>query len=303
MKFNKDDISALITTILVHLAILLLLYFSVLRTIIPSEDSGILVTFGNVFAAVGTFEPQYTASVPVPQREAPPQVTASVPPRETSPKVQSKPAAPKAEELITQDKEETVSVPDSKNKKEENRVADEKARREREEAERRRQEENDRKRREEEERKRQEELRKQQEAISSRVSNAFGQASSQQSRQKDTGDAPAGAGNQGSPFGNSDTGAKQGTGGFGTFNLDGRYIGQGGLPRPTDRGQEEGKIVINITVDPNGNVILAEIGKGTNIDNALMRNSALEAAKRAKFNKIKGTNNQNGTITYIYKLT
>jgi hypothetical protein len=34
-----------------------------------------------------------------------------------------------------------------------------------------------------------------------------------------------------------------------------------------------------------------------------MRASALEAAKRAKFNKIKGSNNQNGTITYIYKLT
>lgn len=275
MKFNQDDIPALIGTIIVHLVLILILYFSILRTIVPNEDSGVLVNFGDMYTAVGTYEPQYTANPP--QRETPPQP-------------QPKPT-PKPEELITQDKEETISIPDKKKKEEQ--ASDERAQREREEAERRRREEEEKKRREEE-------LRRQQEAISNRVSDAFGMASSQQNQQ---GDATAGAGNQGSPFGNSDTGANEGTGGFGTFNLDGRYIGQGGLPRPTDRGQQDGKIVINITVDPNGNVIQAEIGRGTNIDNAQMRNSAIDAAKRAKFNKIKGTNNQNGTITYIYKLT
>jgi TonB family protein len=276
MKFNNDDTSALIGTIIVHVVLIVILYFSILRTIVPNEDSGILVNFGDVYTAVGVYEPQYTAR----------------PPRqETPPQPQAKPTAPKTEQLITQDKEETVSIPDKK--KNEKQVTDERVQREREEAERRRREEEERKRKEEE-------LKKQQEAISNRVSNAFGMASAQESKQ---GDVTTGTGNQGSPFGNSDTGANQSTGGFGTFNLDGRYIGQGGLPRPTDRGQEEGKIVINITVDPNGNVILAEIGRGTNIDNAQMRNSAIAAAKRAKFNKIKGTDNQNGTITYIYKLT
>ena len=33
-----------------------------------------------------------------------------------------------------------------------------------------------------------------------------------------------------------------------------------------------------------------------------MRKSALDAAKRAKFNSIGGANNQSGTITYLYKL-
>ena len=55
--------------------------------------------------------------------------------------------------------------------------------------------------------------------------------------------------------------------GYGSFNLNGRSIGAGGLPRPAYTIQEEGRIVINITVDPKGNVIFAEIGKGTNIDN------------------------------------
>ena len=33
-----------------------------------------------------------------------------------------------------------------------------------------------------------------------------------------------------------------------------------------------------------------------------MRKSALDAAKRAKFNSISGANNQSGIITYLYKL-
>ena len=116
------------------------------------------------------------------------------------------------------------------------------------------------------------------------------------------GDADSGSGNQGSPFGNSDHGANEGVGGYGEFNLNGRSIGAGGLPRPAYTIQEEGKIVINITVNPKGAVIFAEIGRGTNIDNASMRRSALEAAKKATFNSISGTNNQSGTITYKYKL-
>ena len=59
--------------------------------------------------------------------------------------------------------------------------------------------------------------------------------------------------------------------------------------------------MINITVNPKGDVIFAEIGKGTNIDNASMRKSALEAARKAKFNSISGANNQSGTITYLYR--
>jgi TonB family protein len=91
------------------------------------------------------------------------------------------------------------------------------------------------------------------------------------------------------------------SGGYGSFNLNGRSVGSGGLPRPSYSGMEEGRIVINITVDPNGNVIKAEIGRGTSIDTPSMRKSALDAARRAKFNKIQGDNNQIGTITYNYK--
>ena len=48
MKFEKNDIIALIGSIIFHLSILLVLYFTVLKTIVPEEDSGIMVNFGNV---------------------------------------------------------------------------------------------------------------------------------------------------------------------------------------------------------------------------------------------------------------
>ena len=278
MKFDKDNISALIGTIIVHLILFLLLYMCVLRTIVPNEDSGILVNFGEISSARGTFEPQYTANVQQMATVTPPQ----------------RPVPTAKEEVITQDEEESVKIPDKKEKKKEKKVTDAKKTNEKEKTAQKQIEEENRRRKEQEERRRREE------AISNRVSNAFGMGNNSASNSH--GDASTGKGNQGSPFGNSDTGIDTGTGGFGTFNLNGRSIGQGGLPRPAYSAQDEGRIVINITVDPNGNVILAEIGRGTNIDNASLRRSAIEAAKRAKFNKIKGTDNQSGTITYIYKL-
>ncbi|MDD3901378.1 MAG: energy transducer TonB, partial [Dysgonamonadaceae bacterium] len=57
-----------------------------------------------------------------------------------------------------------------------------------------------------------------------------------------------------------------------------------------------------ITVDPKGNVINAEIGRGTNTPSATLRNEALRAARSTKFESIPSTNNQQGTITYKFNL-
>ncbi len=281
MNFNRrDDIYSLVGTVAFHLVIFVLLWFTVLRTEIPEEDGGVLVNFGNVNSAAGTFEPRYTGN------ELPEKTT--TPPPTPTPPVE----APK-EEVITQDIEESVVITEAKRKKKEEQ-------RKKEAEEKRRKEEEDRRRREEAEKKRlAEERRKKEQAISNRVAGAFGIGTAEGSSQ---GNAESGTGNQGSPFGNSDHGANEGVGGYGSFNLNGRSIGAGGLPRPAYTIQDEGRIVINITVDPKGNVIFAEIGRGTNIDNASMRKSALEAAKRAKFNSINEANNQSGTITYVYKL-
>ncbi|MDR1722998.1 MAG: TonB family protein [Tannerella sp.] len=274
MKIKKDDIPALIGTIIIHLILLLILYFNILRTIVPEEESGILVDFGNISASIGSDEPRVAASVP--QKEVPP----------PQPKVKT----PADEDVISQDQEETVAIPNKKKKETVDNTAREKER----------QEEIERKRAEDERLRREQQQRQQQENIENLANKAFGSGSSESSSQ---GDATAEAGNQGAPTGNSNTGAVQGIGGYGSFNLNGRSVGSGGLPRPSYSGMEEGRIVINITVDPNGNVLSAEIGRGTNIDTPSMRKSAIEAARRAKFNKIQGANNQSGTITYNYKFT
>jgi TonB family protein len=263
---DKDKIYSILGTLLFHLIILVILGFTVLRTTVPDEEAGILVNFGNVDAAAGTFEPQYTGVTP-PQQTVVPASPRPVPAREN---------------LLTQDVEESVSIAEAARKREERRKEEE------------------RRKAEEEVRRQAEQKQQQQDAISNRVAGAFGAGSAAGNSQ---GDAPAGSGNQGNPFGNSDQGANTGVGGYGSFNLNGRSLAAGGLPRPAYNVQEEGRIVINITVDPKGSVISSEIAiRGTNIDNASMRQSALEAARRARFNSITGSNNQSGTITYIYTL-
>lgn len=107
---------------------------------------------------------------------------------------------------------------------------------------------------------------------------------------------------QRSPFGNNNNYGENICVGN-EVSLTGRsYDRNGNLPTPSNAVKVEGKIIVDITVNPKGDVISASIGRGTNIDNASMRKSALDAARRAKFNSISGANNQSGTITYLYKL-
>ncbi|MDR2384677.1 MAG: TonB family protein [Tannerella sp.] len=300
MKLDKDDIIALITSITVHILIFLYLYFGVFKRIIPVKDDGIFVNFGDFVEAKGEFEPQAAVSA----QQLPKEILTPQP----------KPMA--NEKITTQDEEETVHIPDTKKKKDD--FAENKPR------EMAKQPTDEERIKEEQRRKREEEQKRQEGNIRNQVSSAFNRSNTEDSDQgnaqngnskvsgfsdnsvNDTqsqGSGKPAKVNEGSPFGNSDAGASQGIGGFGSFSLSGRTLREGGLQRPAYTAQEEGQIVINIIVDNNGNVIFAEIGRGTNIDDASMRHSALEAARRTKFNKIKDSNNQNGTITYIYKLT
>lgn len=274
MKLNKDDIYGIIGSFAFHAIILLILGFTVLKAVVPEEEGGVLVNFGNVNAAAGTFEPKYTG------RELPQETTPPPPP-----------SAPETsqEELITQNIEESISLEEEKKKKEE------------EERKRKEEAEKERIRREEAERKRlEEERRKKEEAIKNRVAGAFGIGSSQENSSQ--GDAESGVGNQGNPFGNSDHGANEGIGGMGSFSLSNRQLITGKLAEPSYTENKEGKIVIDIIVDTKGNVIRADIGRGTTIEDVGMREKAKAAARKNRFNEISGVNNQSGTITYVYKL-
>ncbi len=111
-----------------------------------------------------------------------------------------------------------------------------------------------------------------------------------------------GAGTQGVSTGNASQGSSTGIGGIGSYDLGGRTLGSGGLVEPRYNVNDEGTVVVNITVDPAGNVILSEIGRGTNTPNSTLRNEALRAARNTKFNSINSANNQQGTITYRFRL-
>ena len=111
-----------------------------------------------------------------------------------------------------------------------------------------------------------------------------------------------GSGTQGVSTGNATQGSPTGTGGIGSYDLGGRSVGNGGLVQPKYNVNDYGTVVVNITVDPGGNVIHAEIGRGTNTPSSTLLNEALRAASNTKFNAINSTNNQQGTITYKFNL-
>jgi TonB family protein len=294
MNITREKTTGFIGSVIFCLLIFLILYFTVLYTKVKSGEEGVLVSFGTVDLSAGTFSPdkgnEPTITEPAPSKPEPEPVKPQIPKQEAQlsvPKTQPKPNTPP----ITQNIEETAAIEAAKRKQQE---------KERVEAEQRAAKA----KAEEEQRaakaKAEEEQRKR-DAINQQVSGAFGSGSGS-SGQQNQGTGQTGSGLQGNPQSASTSGAPAGSGGYGEFNLGGRTLGAGGLPRPTYSVQEEGRIVINITVDPRGNVIFAEIGKGTNIDNGNMRSAALEAARKARFNSINGNNNQTGTITYKYSL-
>jgi TonB family protein len=180
------------------------------------------------------------------------------------------------EPLITQTTEPTINV--ETQQEEERRKA---------------QLEEERRAQEEAERKRLEEARKRE--INRQMSGLFGESSESRGNTE-------GEGTQGTSTGNATQGSPTGNGGIGSYDLGGRSLGSGGLIQPRYTVNDYGSVVVNITVDPAGNVIHAEIGRGTNTPSATLRNEALRAARNTKFNAINSANNHQGTITYRFNL-
>lgn len=289
-KKQKGKYVGLVGALAVHMLILLLLFLVSFALPKIQEEGGMPVMLGDTPDAYGFADPSL--------------VDVDVMPREAlTTEALDAPDVPSEQDLIVQEEEETVAVPARKQetKKEtpkpsvtttrqptaqEKAEADRRAAEARAEAERKAAEEAA-----------AEQQRQAQAAARSRVSGAFGRGTQMGSRGNTEGE-----GLQGSPDGNSDTGATEGVGGYGSYSLGGRSIGPGGLPRPTYNVQEEGRVVVDITVNPAGQVIATGINRQTNTVSAALRRAAEEAAKKARFNEVSGTNNQTGTITYYFKL-
>ena len=288
---KKHRITGLIGTLVLHVLILVFLLLVAISKPKMQEEGGVPVMLGNMEVAQGNSDPYTLTDVDIldePQLPTEPTVPESVP------------EIPVKSEMITQEDESTIAVPKKtpkptpkieKVKKKpvqkepvkpkEKTEAEKKAEAERLAAE-----------------KKAAEQKAAAEAAAKRIAGAFGKGT--QTGSKGTG--ATGSGIQGSPTGNSAEGQSTGVGGYGTFDLNGRSLGSGGLPRPIYNVQEEGRVVVTITVNPAGQVIHTSINKRTNTANAALRKAAEDAARKATFNAVGGVNNQTGTITYYFKL-
>lgn len=285
---KKGEYIGALGALLVHVAVIALLILVSFTVPQPDEDAGgVPVMMGNVESARGFDDPSLV-DVDVLDEDA-------AAPAETAPEL------PSEQDLLTQTEEETVTLkPKTEEPKKETvkpkevvkpkepvkkpekteaekaaeakRLAEEKAERERKAAE---------------------------EAARKRVSGAFGKGAQMEGNK---GTSAGGTGTEGSKEGNSSTGAKTGMGGYGTFDLGGRSLGTGSLPKPAYNVQEEGRVVVNITVNPAGQVISTGINPQTNTVSSALRKAAEDAAKKARFNTVDGVTNQTGTITYYFNL-
>ena len=289
---KKNKVTGLVGTIVLHVVLLLLLLLVAISKPKAQEEGGVPVMLGNMEMAQGNADPYTLTDVDIlDEPQLPSEVSAPEP----------VPTPPVKTEMITQEDEPTVTVPKKETPKpkaktetvkKETPKKDPVKPKEKTEAEKRAEAE-----RLAAEKKAAEE-RAAAEAAAKRIAGAFGKGTQMGSK----GTADSGEGLQGSPTGNAAEGKSTGVGGYGTFDLNGRSLGPGGLPMPVYNVQEEGRVVVTITVNPAGQVIHTSINKRTNTANAALRKAAEDAAKKARFNTVSGVNNQTGTITYYFKL-
>ncbi len=285
---KKGEYIGALGALLVHVAVVALLILVSFTVPQPDEDAGgIPVMMGDVESARGFDDPSL--------------VDVDVLDEDVAAPAETEPELPSEQDLLTQTEEETVTLkPKTEEPKKETvkpkevakpkepvkkpekteaekaaeakRLAEEKAERERKAAE---------------------------EAARTRVAGAFGKGAQMEGNK---GTSAGGTGTEGSKEGNSSIGAKTGTGGEGTFDLGGRSLGAGTrLPKPECNVREEGRVVVNITVNPAGLVVGTSVNLSlTNTSDQTLRKAALDAAKKARFEAVEMVTNQTGTITYYF---
>jgi colicin import membrane protein len=285
-KLPSEKGKGLAGTIIIHLVLFVLLILVSFSFPPPPEaEEGILVNFGTDETGLGMVEP------------SPPAVV-----KETSPPPPSN-VAKKADEepLLTQNDEEAPEVkkidPEAEKKRLEKIEADKKKREELE-------AERIKKKMEDDEKKRIEAEQQRKADIMNKTKNAL--ANSKNAGTNSTSEGVAGGtGNQGDPRGAVDSNVRGEGSGLGdkgiSYDLQGRGFKK--LPEPKYDYQDEGKVVVEISVDRSGKVTNAVPGKpGSTILHEYFLKVAKDAAMEASFEpKPDAPAFQKGTITYNFK--
>jgi len=326
MKFFEEHKRGIIGSGVFHLTILfLLLWFGFFTPLPLPGEQGIMVNFGDSETGLGEEEPSPKQNTPPIQKKEEKEEIEEVPPPPKTTPPKPTPKQPEKEQVMTQDYEKTIAIEASEKKRKEElkkkREAEELERKRLNELERQKQAEIERQRKEEQERQRLAELERQKKEaeskkiaeINSRTKNAFGKSGNGTGGTGNGQGTSQGVtypgGNQGVPTGSPNANT-YGPGGSGSgdkgngpsYSLAGRH--HTSLPKPNYPGNEEGVVVVQITVDKNGNVTKAEAGvRGSNTMNQELLAAARKAALATKFN---ADNNaaafQIGTITYRFSL-
>jgi len=261
--------NGLVGTCLFHGLLLILLLYLAFQTPLPlPAEQGILVDFGNSDFGFGNFEPRMSDPVPA------------------QPRPQTSNSTQQQEQTLTQDFEESVAVPSKPQPKQQPKetIPTKETPKETPQT----------------TQAPVEETKPVERTVDQRAMYpGRGDPASAATSQGEAG----GQGNQGVPTGAPDVHV-YGEGGDAAGNkwgLAGRGL-VGKLPLPVYNIQDQGTVVVAITVDKDGNVTRATPGaRGSTTLNKALLDAAEKAARQAKFTRT-STLEQTGTITYIFKL-
>lgn len=263
---KKNKRSGAIATIIFHGVLLILFALFGMSYTYPPPESGMLINFGYDATGSGEIEETPTASE-----------VAEAQPEEAAARPQPSDPTESYEDALSQDVEESVKIEE---KKEEPKPQPKEEVKEPQPT---------------EEELRQAEQKRKMEELFAKTKSA------ENASQGET----TGGGNQGNPDGdkNAPQGINPGKGNSGiSFDLGGRRMMK--APKINDNSQDEGKVVVSITVDKYGKVMNAVPGaRGSTTASTHLYRLAKEAAFNTKFNADPNAGvQQNGTMTFIFEV-
>ena len=273
-KQTQSHIIALVGTIISMCLVFLLLWWLQVKAPVQIEDEGIVVAFGD--SEDGGGMPDVRPLDAITQVEQIPAPAA--------------PSRPSDNDLIVQDDEESLALAKQTEEDAKRRAEEEELIRKRKEDEARAEAERIAK-----EKALAEQRAKEQEAIdkANQLAALFGQAGTAEGANAENASTSNSATTKGNPVGKG-MGVSNGT----QWTLYGRNVKR--LPKPSSDFAQAGVVVVNIRVDPAGNVTNATVGDGTTISDRSTQQLALQAARQARFSE--GDTPQIGKITYTFKL-
>ena len=281
--------SAIATTIVMVLLLFLIFTFG-LKYFDPPLEYGIAVNFGTSNVGSGNIQP----TEPLKSASSQEEVIEETQQEEVEETVaETEPISAPSEKVITQDSEESIKI---KKQEEAKRKAEEADRQKKLEAER-----IIKQRKAAEEKKKAEEAakRKRLDDMMGGLNNSDGSATGGEGDDNQAGD-------KGNPNGDPNASGYYGNGGGGSggnYRLGDRKAVS--KPKPTYDCDEQGRVVVSISVDKSGRVISAQAGiKGTTNSATCLLTRAKEAALKTRFNSdSKAPTKQVGSIIYNFSLS